>query len=158
MSAAVPVQDAVYAALVADAALTAWLAATTDDRRIYEVLAPAGKSLTRPDPDAPPDQPRELPHCYVTIGGGREGEFNMLCEPGYEDALDVRVWAPGTNERLAKQGHAHVRRVLDGAALPVDGHVTLSCRVGRMGTQTDPDRGATQAYAPVEVVASEVVP
>lgn len=150
--AAVPVQDAVFDALAADVTLRAFLTATVQDARIAEVLMPPGTSLwsTPTDPNATP-----TPRPYVTIGGGREASFDMLCEPGFEDELTVRVWVPGTQERLAKQGFALVRAVLNGVALPIDGHVVLLCRVGEMSTEPDPDRKALQARGVVSVVTQE---
>lgn len=147
MSAAVSVQDGVYAALVADASLLAFLAPTAAGNfRIYEVMAPPGTRLVTDAGAA---------HPYITISGGTEADFRTMCREGYEDTLRVRVWVPGSNERLAKVGYAHVKRVLE-AGLVVAGYTHLGCDVVLERTLTDPDGGATQAIAGVTVYARVV--
>jgi hypothetical protein len=149
VGAAVPVQDAVYAALVADATFATWLGALPDDPRVYEVLAPAGTSLFD-------DTALTVPRPYVTLTGGQEVSFAAFCEPGFDVALTVRVWVPGARERLAKLGAGHVRRILDGATLPLDGHLALGVFVEGVRPQTDPDGGATQAMVDLRVFAQEI--
>lgn len=143
--AAVSMQDAVYTALAADTALAAWLGATVDDARIYEVLAPADRSLLADD--------GVTPTPYVTLQGGDESGLDVLAARGFEVMLRVRVWVPGTNERLGKTGAGHVRRVLDGAALVLAGHVTASVTVDRSRPQTDPDGQATQVMVDIRAHA-----
>ena len=140
MSAAVAVQDAIYAALIADGGFQTYRSpVTVADQRIYEVLAPAGTSLMRPD--------GVTPHPYVTLQALVEDDFNAFCRGGYEDRFRVRVWVPGVRQRLALTGYGHVRRILDGVNIVVSGSVTMDAACTLERVQTDPDGGATQAIA-----------
>lgn len=134
MSSLVTVFDHIAAALEQDAMLSAVTGATEDDGRVYDGLAPDGM--------APP---------YHTIAGGRESRRSVYGAVGYEDVLMVRSWVPGPSHRAAAALAAHPERILHGAALPLDGHTALLCRVRLLDTQTDPDNAATQAISEVRV-------
>lgn len=125
-----PVQQAMYAALVADAPLMALVSG------VYDAV------------------PRHVAKPYVTMGESTEAPFNTFGKIGHEDTATLHVYTEDTGVAAGKAaGLAIVERVLaalDGAQLVVQGHDTVYCNFEFTTTieQSD-DAGLTYRNFPV---------
>lgn len=143
----VAAQDAVWTALTADTAFTAFLGVTVSAPapRVFDTLAPPGVDLVQAD--------HETPWPYATIADASEVAWATHCRPNgvaFDGVLRVRVWVPGAGQRLALVGYNHVRRILHDAAFALGSGITLTTLVSLERTLTDPDGAATQAIARVD--------
>lgn len=150
----VPVQDAVDTTLRADAPFAAWRGVTVDaaDPRLYDGQAPAGTALWTSE-----DITIAAPWPYVAYGEMREDHVIALCQTdaaAFDIPWDLRVWVPGANHRLAREGYGHVRRILHDRTWSLSGAV-LTATVTLLRTLTVPDGPgfATQAIARVSLTA-----
>ena len=98
-SAAWALQQAVFAALVADHTLT-----TLCNGRIFDAV------------------PRGATFPYIVIG---EAEEQDAGSPASEHTLSLHLWSRGNGTREIKQLASAVRSCLDGAPLTLDGHVLV---------------------------------
>jgi hypothetical protein len=112
MSAALALQEAVFAALLADAALIALLGGA----RVYD------------------GAPRNAASPYVHLGEISSRDWSTATEAGFEVRFEVVVWStqPGRAEALTIAGR--VAELLDNAALAVAGFRLVSLR--HLGTGT----------------------
>ena len=99
-SAAWALQQAVYAALVADHTLS-----TLCNGRVFDAV------------------PRGAAFPYVVIG---EAEEQDAGSPASEHTLSLHLWSRGNGSREIKQLAGAVRTCLDGANLTLNGHVLVS--------------------------------
>jgi hypothetical protein len=107
-SASWALQQAVFAALSADAALTARISA-----RLY---------------DAPP---RKSEFPYLVFAEDEEAAWNTAGDIGSEHRIVVDVWSRAGGRRECKEIAASVSAVLDDAALTLTGHHLVSLRLVR---------------------------
>ncbi len=115
-SAALALQKAVFAALVADDAVGASIG-----DRIYDVA------------------PRDVAFPYATIGQATLADWSTGTEDGSEHRLTLHVWS---REQGQSQCHAIVdaiRAALDDAALALDGHALVNLRFEFADTRRDGD-------------------
>jgi hypothetical protein len=98
-------QQAVYAALLADAGVAA-LAGT----RVFD------------------DVPGDAAMPYVVIGEDRESDWSTATESGSEHILSLHVWSRASGHKEAKLLCDAVRAALDGAALAVSGATLIDIR------------------------------
>jgi hypothetical protein len=87
-------QQAVYAALAADAGVAALAGA-----RIYDAV------------------PREAAFPYLVIGDGSEADWSTKTDRGSAVTLIIRAWSRGAGQKEARQLAEAVRACLDGATL-----------------------------------------
>lgn len=97
-------QQAVFAALGADAGVIALLGAPP---RVYD------------------DVPRDAAMPYLVIGEGGENDWSTKTEPGTEHVIAIHVWSRGAGMKECKQLADAVRVALDGADTGVSGVVGL---------------------------------
>ena len=116
-SAALALQKAVYAALVADAGVGALIGG-----RIYDVA------------------PRDAVFPYVGIGRMTAADWSTGTEDGAEHRLILDVWSrePGKSECHAVA--AAIRAVLHDAALALDGHALVNLRMENADIGARPGR------------------
>jgi hypothetical protein len=98
MTAAWALQKAVYAALTADAALTALCSG-----RVFDAV------------------PKKAAFPYVVIGEAEERDGGGIVT----HALSLHLWSRANGAREVKQIADAVRACLDGAPLALDGHVLI---------------------------------
>lgn len=117
MSAALALRAAVRQRLAADAALVALLGGP----RVYD------------------EPPRALPPPYVALAGCESADVSADETPAEEHALSFEIWSRegGLSETL--QIAERVARLLDGAALALDGHrlASLAWRTTEAARFTD---------------------
>lgn len=98
-------QQAVYAALLADSGVAALAGA-----RIYD------------------DVPGDAAMPYVVIGEDQESDWSTATETGSQHMLSIHVWSRAAGHKEAKLLCDAVRAVLDGAALAVSGTTLIDLR------------------------------
>lgn len=99
-------QQAIYQALVADAALTNLLGGAA----VYD------------------DVPQRAAFPYVTIGEGVARDWGSATEDGQEHTLSIHVWSKGRGRREVHAIADAVRAVLHDAPLSLPGHALVSLR------------------------------
>ena len=117
MPAAWHLQQAVYATLSADAALTALLG----PGRIHDDV---------PQGSRPP---------YVTFGPAAVQDWSAGSEPGTEHLLTLHVWSDACGKAEAQAILAALRAALHDRPLAVAGHVLVNLRHERSETRRTPD-------------------
>ena len=109
-SAALALQQSIFAALVADAALTTLLGAD----RIYD------------------DVPQATPLPYLTLGQTTERDWSTGGDPdtdaGAEHLLTLHVWSDARGKKQAHEILAAVRAALHDEALALTGHRLVNLR------------------------------
>jgi hypothetical protein len=111
MSAALALQEAVFAALAADAGIKALIG---DPARLYD------------------DVPRDAAYPYVTIGEAREEDWSTKTEEGSEHRLVFYVWSRYGGRREVKQILSRIRTVLHDASPGVSGYALINLRCEAM--------------------------
>jgi hypothetical protein len=99
-------QKAIYAALVADAALVALLGG----ERVYD------------------DVPRGAPFPYVTFGPSTTRDWSTGTDTGAEHLITVRAWSKSGGEKEVHLMLEAIRNALHEASLSVTGHPLVSIR------------------------------
>jgi hypothetical protein len=131
-SAAWELQRAIYAALVADTALTALLGGA----HVYD------------------DVPRGAALPYVTLGPSTVRDWSTGSEEGSEHFVSLNVWSRVAGEREVHAIMSAVRDALHEAALAVGGHrlVNLRHESSEAGRQSDGEtyRGTVRFRAVLE--------
>jgi hypothetical protein len=107
MSASWALQKAVYAALIADAALTSRLGGA----RIHD------------------DVPRGVERPYVTFGRWVARDLGTAAGDGEEHLFQLHVWSGDKGHRQTHEILAALRDVLHESGLTLDGHVLVNLRV-----------------------------
>jgi hypothetical protein len=107
MSAAWALQQAVFAALAADAGVIALLGSPP---RLFDEV------------------PRDAAMPYAVIGEATESEWNTATDKGASLVFTVTVWSRGAGFREAKRAAGSVRAALDGAALTLSGAALIDLR------------------------------
>jgi hypothetical protein len=120
-SAAFPLQDAVYQALKADAALIALIGNPSGDVRLYQ------------------DVPADPVFPYVTIGEDQANDDSVEHLDAEEIFFDLHVWSRESSWAEAKQIAAALRSILHNADLTLDyGRcVQIQHRITRSFTDAD---------------------
>ena len=116
-SASWALQQSVFAALAADAALTTLLGGP----RIYD------------------DVPQASAFPYVTFAQSSERDWSTGTDPGTEHVLTLHVWSQATGKRQAHEILAAVRGVLHDQPLTLTGHRLVNLRHEFDETRRDPD-------------------
>ncbi|HEY1244568.1 MAG TPA: DUF3168 domain-containing protein [Hyphomicrobiaceae bacterium] len=117
MSSAWSLQQSVFAALSADAALTALLG----PGRIFDDV-PQGTALP-----------------YVTLGPATAREWSTGSEDGTEHAFTVHVWSGARGKKEAHEMLGAVRAALHDRPLTLAGHSLINLRHERSETRRDRD-------------------
>jgi hypothetical protein len=114
MSAHWPLQEAMVAALSADAALKAMIG---DPARIYD------------------DVPRNPVYPFATVGEGGEADWSFQSSEGVEARMTVTAWSRYAGRKEAKQIIDRIQTVLHDAGLGVVGWrlVNLRCETTEFG-------------------------
>jgi len=120
-----PLQQAIFAALSADAALTA-------------LLGP-GRILD--------DVPQGTPLPYVTLGRMTAQDWSTGSEDGTEHVLTVHVWSGTRGKKQAHEILGAVRTALHDQPLAVAGHSLISLRHEHSDIRRDTDGEAIHATA-----------
>jgi hypothetical protein len=127
-----PLQQAVFAALSADAALTA--------------LIGPGRILD--------DVPQGTPLPYVTFGRVTAQDWSTGTESGTEHAFTVHVWSGARGKRQAHEILAAIRAALHDQPLAVAGHSLVNLRHEQSEIRRDADgetvRGTARFRAVLE--------
>ncbi|MFC4333863.1 DUF3168 domain-containing protein [Salininema proteolyticum] len=113
-SPAVSIQQAVYAALVADTELTQTLGFSVVD-----------------DTDA-------VSYPYVSMGEGTEGPDNVHDQFGRDCTITLHVWSEEAGFTQANQGAARATAVLDHQTLTLTGHRAVAVRFASATRMRDP--------------------
>lgn len=116
MSASHALQQAIFATLSADAALSALLGAG----RVFDDV-PQG---TRPP--------------YVTFGPATAQDFSTGSEPGTEHLFTLHVWSDRAGKLETQEILAVLRAALHDRPLAVDGHTLINLRHERSETRRTP--------------------
>jgi Protein of unknown function (DUF3168) len=116
-------QTAVFAALTANAALTARLGGP----RIHDHVPPSA------------------PTPYVTFGQSIERDWSTGSEEGREHTLTLNVWSRSPGRRETHEIAALVRAALHNAALVLTGHRLVNLRHELTESRRDPDGETFQA-------------
>ncbi len=114
--AALALQKAVYAALIADAGVGALIG-----DRIYDVA------------------PRDVVFPYVTIGRMTVTDWSTGSEDGAEHRLTLDVWSRQHGKSECAAIAEAIRAVLHDAALTLDGHALVNLRFESADVARDPD-------------------
>jgi hypothetical protein len=114
-------QKAVYAALAADASLTALLGGTA----VYDAA------------------PQDAGFPYVTIDQTQIRDWSTGTEPGAEHMLTLHVWSRYAGKYEAYAISDTIREALDGAGLSLEDHRLVNLRHQWSELKRDPD-GETQ--------------
>lgn len=125
MSPSRALQQAVFAALSADAALTALIG----PGRIYDDV---------PQGSRPP---------YVTFGSATAHDWSTGSEPGTEHLFTLHVWSDTRGKLEAQEVLAAIRAALHEQALAVFGHTLVNLRHDRSETRRTPDGELIQGTA-----------
>ncbi len=113
-----PLQQAVYAALVADAAVGAIIA-----DRIYSVVVPQNAAFP-----------------YAVIGGTTPQEWDTKTEDGMQQRIEVDSWSRYRGASEIMRLMAVITDALDSVALVVSGHTLVDLRFDSgIGPLDDPD-------------------
>lgn len=120
-----PLQQSIFAALSADAALTALIGAG----RVFD--------------DVP--QATQLP--YVTLGPVTAQDWSTGTEPGTEHLISVHVWSDARGKKQAHAILAAIRAALHDRPLTVAGHNLINLRHERSDTRQNADGEAIHAIA-----------
>ncbi|HEY2069827.1 MAG TPA: DUF3168 domain-containing protein [Rhizomicrobium sp.] len=107
MSASFALQQALFAALMADAGVQSLLG---NPPRVFDAV------------------PRESAFPYAVLGDDTETNWNTATESGSEHALSLDVWSRGGGHKESKLIADALRAVLDDAALTPSGQVLVSLR------------------------------
>jgi hypothetical protein len=105
MSASLALQQAIFAALSADAGVTALIGA-----RLFDAV------------------PREAAFPYAVIGDDAETNWSTATEDGSEHIAAIDVWSRGGGHKESKLIADAIRSALDGAALSPTGQVLTGIR------------------------------
>ena len=115
-SAALALQKAVYAALVADDSVGALIG-----DRIYD------------------GAPRNAVFPYVTIGNATVSDWSTSSEDGAEHRLTLDVWSRAHGKSECHAIAEAIRAALHDAALALDGHALVNLRFEGADIARDPD-------------------
>lgn len=116
-SSAWSLQQAVFAALGADAALTALIGAS----RIYD------------------DVPQGTPFPYLTFGQSTARDWSTGTEEGSEHVLTLHVWSQSKGKKQAHEIMNAVRAVLHDQPLTLAGHRLVNLRHEFSESRREPD-------------------
>ena len=118
MSASLVLQEAINAALGADAQIKALIG---DPARIFD------------------DVPRDATFPYLTIGEGTETDWGTSSDDGTEHRVVIHGWSRYAGRREVKQVMQRVRTVLHDAALTLVGYrlINLRCETIEFSRATD---------------------
>jgi Protein of unknown function (DUF3168) len=116
-SASWQLQQSVYAALSANAPLTALLGGA----RIFD------------------DVPQATPYPHVTLGQTSSSEYATGTEDGEEHILTLHVWSQGGGRGEAQRIMGAIRDALHTASLTLTGHTLVGIRQQFADVRRDPD-------------------
>lgn len=116
-SASWALQQAIYASLTSDDALTALL----DGARVYD------------------DVPDRKVFPYVTFAPGTERDWSTASDTGTEHTIVLNVWSRGAGRKEALAIIDALRTRLHDAALPLSGHSLVNLRHESSDVRRDPD-------------------
>ena len=123
-SASLALQSAIYAALTANADLTA---ATGGSPRVFD--------------DVPPG----TSYPYVTFGQAIERDWSTGTEAGREHTVTLHVWSRASGRREVHQIAALIRAALHDAALALAGHRLINLRHEFTDARREPDGETSHA-------------
>jgi len=113
-----PLQQALFAALSADATLQGMLGSPA---RVFDHV------------------PQDSAFPYVVIGEATSGPFDGKTENGMEQTLTIHAWSRYRGLKEVKQIMAAVTASLDDQALAISGHTLVLLRFELAATFLDPD-------------------
>jgi len=113
-----PVQQAVYGALIGDAAVQGLLG---NPARVFDHV------------------PQGSPFPYLVIGAVRATPFDTKTEAGLDQSLTIHTWSRYRGLKETKDVMAAVLTVLDGQSLAVAGHTLVLLRFEFATTVVDDD-------------------
>ena len=113
-----PLQQALFAALSADATLQGMLGSPA---RVFDHV------------------PQDSAFPYVVIGEATSGPFDGKTENGMEQTLTIHAWSRYRGLKEVKQIMAAVTASLDDQALAISGHTLVLLRFEFAATFLDPD-------------------
>jgi hypothetical protein len=134
MSPAWSLQQSVFAALGADAALTALLGAG----RVYD------------------DVPQGSPLPYVTLGRATAQDWSMGSEDGTEHVFTVHVWSGARGKKQAHEILGAIRAALHDQPLSLAGHDLINLRHEHSEIRRDPDGETVHGIARFRAVTEPV--
>lgn len=118
MSAALALQQAVYAALAANAAI---MDIAGQPPRVFDHV------------------PRGTTFPYIVIGDDKETDWSTATEKGSEHLLTIHVWSRSPGLKELREAADAVITALDGAALTVSGFALVNLRWQATGTTRESD-------------------
>lgn len=116
-AAAWPIQKAVAAALLADAAI----AASLGGDKVYSGSVPAGTAFD-----------------YITMAGPSEGEYALFAGGGSSCVLMLHLWRKEKGQRKTAELYGELHRVLNNATLALDGHRLGTASIALVDITPDP--------------------
>lgn len=131
-AAAWPIQKAISALLIADAAI----AASLGGDKVYAGGAPSGAAFD-----------------YITMTGPSESEMALFHGGGSTAVLTLHLWRKEKGQRKTAELYGEVHRVLNNATLVLDGHRLGTSQLQLVDIQPDPDGAYQHGIVRVNITA-----